>query len=718
MSESSLDSDHLQIKATFNLNKRLVSNSIKQSKSKLNYNKANWDNLFKGLNQIKFKECNGANLNEISRDFTKKTMNVVEFNIPTTINNSGYDSSLPQHIIELIKEKNTFKNKYLKNGNIADRDKMYQFKIQIKEEIIKNKQNEMINFLEKLSKTPTATLPFWRKINKIRKKNKETGMPVLIRDNREFVTDEEKANLFSEKLTLTFSENDTEDFDSEFKEKLDNYINEKKYEDEYSDKTIKLFNLKELNKAIKDLNNKKSTDESGMSNYLIKKLPEEYKDNLLQLFNKCLSKNEIPSDWKTALVTMIPKKAANKKDPNNYRPISQTPCLAKLFEKLIYGRLEQHLDSNKIIINSQSGFRKNRSTKDNIFHLTQKVLESFNRKKKVCAIFFDIAAAFDKVWHNGLIYKLIQIKLPYYLILWFIEFLKNRKFKVKIGIFTTNECNIFTSVPQGCVNSPTLFSIYINDIPNNTSKNKTYTMLFADDKAYYYIYKKGDKTASLKINRHLQKIQVWLNKWRLKMAPHKCSYLVFSNGTRNESPNLDLKLNGTKLKYDNNPTFLGIRFDNHMTLKNQVSYLKETCIQRLNILKILAYKTWMLNLNTLTQIYYVLIRSVLEYSAILAPVLAVCNMNTLQVIQNNALRIIVKKPLITRTSILELHNSTKVEMLKIRFEKLRGRYVQKAIINNNPIITELCDEFKQFNSGGRVLQTTTLLCKMHEINII
>ena len=57
-------------------------------------------------------------------------------------------------------------------------------------------------------------------------------------------------------------------------------------------------------------------------------------------------------------------------------------------------------------------------------------------------------------------------------------------------------------------------------------------------------------------------------------------------------------------------------------------------------------------------------------------------------------------------------------MLKIRFEKLRARYVQKAIINNNPIITELCDEFKQFNSGGRVLQTTTLLCKMHEINII
>ena len=202
------------------------------------------------------------------------------------------------------------------------------------------------------------------------------------------------------------------------------------------------------------------------------------------------------------------------------------------------------------------------------------------------------------------------------------------------------------------------------------------------------------------------------------MAPHKCSYLVFNNGTRNESPNLDIKLNGIKLKYDNDPKFLGIRFDNHLTFKNQVSYLKETCIQRLNILKILAYKTWMLNVTTLTQIYNVLIRSVLEYSSILAPALAKTNLNTLQVIQNNALRTILKKPLLTRTSIIDLHKSAKIEMLKVRFETLSTRYVQKAMVNKNPIITELIEEFKNFSSGGRVLPVKTLLCNMIENNLI
>ena len=202
------------------------------------------------------------------------------------------------------------------------------------------------------------------------------------------------------------------------------------------------------------------------------------------------------------------------------------------------------------------------------------------------------------------------------------------------------------------------------------------------------------------------------------MAPQKCSYLVFCNGTRNESPNLDIKLNGHKLNYDNYPKFLGIRIDNHMTFKNQVSYLKETCIQRLNILKILSHKSWMLNVTTLIQVYNVLIRSVLEYSSILVPALANCHMNTIQIIQNNAFRTILKKPITTRTRVQDLHKSAKVEMLKNRFESLNINYVQKAISSTNPIIIELIDDYKKFSSGGRVLTTKTLLCKMVENNQI
>ena len=116
------------------------------------------------------------------------------------------------------------------------------------------------------------------------------------------------------------------------------------------------------------------------------------------------------------------------------------------------------------------------------------MLESFNRDKKVCCIFFDISAAFDKVWPVGLIFKLVKIKLPLYLINWIVTFLNNRQFRVKIGDYCTEYFEILTGVPQGSVLSPTLFSIYINDIPMNNKKNQINSLLFADDLAYYHIY--------------------------------------------------------------------------------------------------------------------------------------------------------------------------------------------------------------------------------------
>jgi len=130
-------------------------------------------------------------------------------------------------------------------------------------------------------------------------------------------------------------------------------------------------------------------------------------------------------------------------------------------------------------------------------------------------------------------------------------------------------------------------------------------------------------------------------------------------------------------------------------------------------MKIISHKSWQLTNETLLQVYNVLIRSVMDYSAILMPVICETNKNKLQVIQNNALRIILKKPKLTKTRIVDLHLESKLETLEERFLKLRRRYVQKAIINSNPVILELIDEFKNFK-GGRLLTKKTLLCDLYE----
>ena len=134
------------------------------------------------------------------------------------------------------------------------------------------------------------------------------------------------------------------------------------------------------------------------------------------------------------------------------------------------------MKKNKIIVKQQSSFRAHRHTKDNIFNLCQKNLEAFNRKMKNCVIFFDITKAFDKIWHNGLLYKLIKNKFDKYII--------KRSFKIKVNSSFSNNFNIGVGVPQGVVLSSILFSIFINDIifvKTQYRKTKTDSTLFADD---------------------------------------------------------------------------------------------------------------------------------------------------------------------------------------------------------------------------------------------
>ena len=134
---------------------------------------------------------------------------------------------------------------------------------------------------------------------------------------------------------------------------------------------------------------------------------------ILKLFNMCLKEGNIPATWKKSLITMILKGSKLASNANNYRPISLISCLSKLLERIIGQRLSGILEENNIISRQQSGFRRFRRTTDNLAFHTQKVMEAFNKKgRKVLTLSFDIQAAFDAVWHEGLIYKMLKYNIP------------------------------------------------------------------------------------------------------------------------------------------------------------------------------------------------------------------------------------------------------------------------------------------------------------------
>ncbi len=171
-----------------------------------------------------------------------------------------------------------------------------------------------------------------------------------------------------------------------------------------------------------------------------------------------LSKVTLPYRESNVLKDKMIAKKVKDSNPKNYRPISTTSCLARLNEKIIKNRLVGYPESNNILYKYQSGFRKFRQTRDNIYLLVQKALEAKNRGWKALVLLFDIMEAFDKVWHEGLLHKLIKIGTPIYIINWVKGFLEGRSFDVRVKDAYSDKKYIECGVPQGAVLSPILLS--------------------------------------------------------------------------------------------------------------------------------------------------------------------------------------------------------------------------------------------------------------------
>ena len=173
---------------------------------------------------------------------------------------------------------------------------------------------------------------------------------------------------------------------------------------------------------------------------------------------------------------------------------------------------------------------------------------------------------------------------------------------------------------------------------------------------------------------------------------------------------LNLILNNQILKEEKVIKFLGIRFDEFCRFDHQINYIKSVVSDRLNLLKILSHRSWNLSLANRKQLYCSLVRSVVEYSSFLLPIISNKLLNLVKTIQNNALRIILNKKRTDKISIIELHELVDIETIDARLQKLRVEYLYKALSSNNPLITEIVNDYINY-SGGRILKFRSLLDK-------
>ena len=191
------------------------------------------------------------------------------------------------------------------------------------------------------------------------------------------------------------------------------------------------FSICELNCAIRQLKNKKAPGKDGISN-----------EKLLDIYNHSWNTGTFPTSWKEVIIIPFLKKGKDRQSKTSYCPISLLSCLGKTIERMVNRCLQHHLEKNGLLSLSQSGFRKNRSTEDQVTLLTQDIENGFQQKMRILAVFVDLTKAFDKVWKRGLLFKLLRKRVCGNMYSWIQSYLFQRSARVRLDGQTSSSVKI------------------------------------------------------------------------------------------------------------------------------------------------------------------------------------------------------------------------------------------------------------------------------------
>ena len=291
--------------------------------------------------------------------------------------------------------------------------------------------------------------------------------------------------------------------------------------DQCEDFNFTTVSLKEIEKLIQGLQPKSSSGFDNLSNRMLKKERITFSRLLLPLINESLTLGNFPEALKIAKVIPIHKKG-DKRNLNNYRPISLLPVLSKVFEKVLNNQLNARLEGMNIVDDNQYGFRSGHGTDDAITKFVDEIEKELTKNKHVCSIYIDVSKAFDSCDHSIMLKKLQKIGLTGTSLKIMESYLKDRTQEVWVGKQCGGRFKINIGVGQGTVLGPTLFKIYIIDMYRSTN---LFNMRFADDTSLIGAGKNKEDTED-KINYELEKLYKWFCSNRLTLHPDKSRYII------------------------------------------------------------------------------------------------------------------------------------------------------------------------------------------------
>ena len=416
---------------------------------------------------------------------------------------------------------------------------------------------------------------------------------------------------------------------------------------------------------------------------VIKNLPDVVLQTLLEIFNQIWSNGSFPDMWREAHVVCIPKPGKDPSNPLNYRPISLTNCLCKIFERIVVARLMYHIENNQLISNVQSGFRKGRSTTDHLVTLESFIREAFISKSHVLSVFFDVEAAYDRCWKYGVLRDLHRLGIRGKLPIFISNFLKNRSFKVKNGATLSSSYIQEEGYPQGALISILLFIVQMDGLKRylNVLDRNTLTHLYVDDLAIS-VRAKSQETAEKKLQLLINQANNWASENGMKFSATKTVCVLFSQ-RRGITPDPVLKLGNDTISVAKEVKFLGLIFDSSLSFIPHMKYLKNRCLKALNLIRVASARSLGSDRKFKLALYRALIRSKLDYGAIVYSSARPSYRKMLDTVVNQGLKLALNA---FRTSpATSLHVEAGELPLELRHLQLSMNYYVKTCANeSNP----------------------------------
>lgn len=446
---------------------------------------------------------------------------------------------------------------------------------------------------------------------------------------------------------------------------------------------VKPFTELELNRALKK-NCNTSPGKDQIQYTMLNNLPQSGKKTLLNVYNNIwLNKISIPNDWHDYVIVPILKAGKEPGKSTSYRPIALASCILKTYERLIKNRLEHWLESQNLLPHTQFGFRRERSTLENIANLVTDIQIGFTENKYTTGLFIDIQGAYDNVQLHILCEKMQRLKIPELIIHNIYNLYSYRNIYIKASDKLVGPRQTALGLPQGSILSPLLYIIYASDFDTIFNTNMK-VLQYADDICIYTSHKNIEDC-----HRNLEQAAIGLETWMtnngFEISETKSVVITFTR--RRFQPLPTIQLNNYNFPYRPVVKFLGVYLDPKLNWKQHINYISGRAENAVNIIRVFSRNKWGADPNTCLLFYKSFIQSILDYGSILYGSATNTHLNKIKYIQNRCLRLCAR--FLKTTPINVIENECCVPPPELRREFLSNKFLIKISSHNRDLLKKV-----------------------------